>query len=145
MKSLQVKQNFIIDSFKNLNSPEQVYDRLIELGQKAKAEPFSWKSSEYLVKGCQSQLYLYSYLQEGLVIFKAFSDALISMGLAQLLVQVYSGEKPEDILTTPPTFLDVLKIPSALTPNRANGLYHIHLKMKQEALAHLVKMKSDSK
>ena len=71
--------------------------------------------------------------------FEAEADALISAGLAALLTQVYSGETPETILKCPPTYLDEIGISASLTPNRANGLYSIHLRMKQEALKLLMK------
>ena len=66
--------------------------------------------------------------------FQADSDALISAGLAHLLIMVYDNESPETVLKCPPSFLDNLKIPSSLSPSRANGLYSLHLRMKQEAL-----------
>src|SRR4029077_20554700 len=91
-----------------------------------------------LVKGCQSQMYLHSYWSEDKIIFESESDALISSGLASLLVQVYSGETPETILKCSPTYLDEIGISASLTPNRASGLYSMHLRMKQEALRMLV-------
>jgi len=79
-------------------------------------------------------MYLSAKLENGQIIFEADSDALISRGLAVILLLVYSGETAEAILKCPPTFLDELGIAGSLTPGRANGLFSLHLKMKQEAL-----------
>lgn len=79
-------------------------------------------------------MYLRSFYDNGIIVFEAASDALISAGLAALLIQVYSNETPEAILKCPPTFLESTGLSASLTPSRANGLYSIHLRMKQDAL-----------
>jgi cysteine desulfuration protein SufE len=79
-------------------------------------------------------MYLRSFLDGGKMYFEAESDALISFGLAVILMKVYSGESPEVVLTCPPSYLEEIGITASLTPNRANGLYSIHLRMKQDAL-----------
>ena len=115
---------------------EELYQALMKL----ELPPFdeSWKTEENLVSGCQSILYLHSEIKDGKIYFYAASDALISRGLAALLVDFYSGKSPEDVLKVAPTFIAELKIPEALSPSRANGLASLYLKMKQQALAHLV-------
>ena len=77
-------------------------------------------------------MYLYTNSSEGKIVFQGSSDALISQGLAALLIRIYSGESPETILKCPPNFLEELGIPASLSPNRANGLYSLHLRMKQK-------------
>ena len=66
--------------------------------------------------------------------FEAEADALISAGLAALLIRAYNGETPEVVLKCPPSFIEELGINASLTPSRSNGLYSLHLQMKQEAL-----------
>ena len=83
-------------------------------------------------------MHLLTSKEEGKLYFQAESDALISKGLAALLIAVYSGESPEAILKCPPSYLEEIGITASLTPNRANGLYSIHLRMKQEALKALI-------
>lgn len=134
MNSLVKKDEEIKALFSDCKTTEDVYSKIIAIGQKALDRSFQWVSEENLVPGCQSLLYLHSEYRDGKLYFKAHSDALISRGLAELLVMYYSGEEPQVILTSPPSFLEDLKIPNSLTPSRANGLYHIHLKMKQKAL-----------
>lgn len=117
---------------------EKCYEKIIELGQKLPLMPDHLKTSEALVKGCQSTMHLTATLRKGLVHYQASSDALISKGLAMLLLMVYNEEPPETILKCPPTYLEELGISLSLTPSRANGLYSMHLRMQQEALRLLV-------
>ena len=132
------RQESIKKQFSKLSSEEAKYEKIIELGRKnAHLDPL-YKNEDTLVHGCQSQMYLHSYMADGKVFFEADSEALISAGLAALLILVYSGQTPETILTCPPTYLEELGISTSLTPSRANGLYGVHLKMKQLALKHLI-------
>lgn len=128
------KQEAIKVLFNQCKTQEERYEQIIELGRKAEAFPVKDKIPENVLEGCQSTMYLTARLENGCVFFSAASDALISAGLAALLVNVYSGETPESILKCPPTFLEDLGIAASLTPSRANGLHSIHLRMKQEAL-----------
>ncbi|MBI3900710.1 MAG: SufE family protein [Chlamydiia bacterium] len=124
--------------FSALPSREALYQKIMELGKDLPPFQEAWKTEANRVIGCQSLMYLHSELREGKVYFYAASDALISAGLAALLLAVYSEEPPESILVCPPQFLEELGIPSALTPGRANGLSSLYLKMKQEALSFLL-------
>lgn len=128
------KQSEIKALFSNCASEEDRYKKIIELGRALPRLPEKYKVPDNIVQGCQSSVYLHSTLKDGLIIFEAEADALISAGLAALLVRVYSGETPEVMLKCPPTYLEELGISASLTPSRSNGLYSIHLRMKQEAL-----------
>ena len=139
------KQQKLKDIFLNCASEEDKYEKIIEIGRKLSPLPLNCKTPENLVKGCQSQMYLHSYLSGDNIIFEAESDALISAGLAALLIEVYSGESPEAVLKCPPTYLEEIGINSSLTPNRANGLYSMHLKMKQDALKLIVEKEKKQK
>lgn len=110
----------------------------MELGKGAEKLQQADKVPENIVQGCQSVMYLHTTYSDGKLYFTAESEALISAGLAYLLTSIYSGESPETVLKTPPDYLDELQIPSSLTPSRANGLYSLHLRIKQEALKQLV-------
>jgi len=125
---------FIKNLFADCANAEAKYNKIMELGKQGAAFDEEEKTDENLVPGCQSTMYLQSWIQEGCIHFNAWSDALISAGLAQLLILAYSGQRPEVVLKKPPAFLDELNIPGSLTPNRANGLFQIHLRMKQDAL-----------
>lgn len=128
------KQEQVKQLFASCSSEEKKYEKIIELGRNQVPFAPGDKTVENLVRGCQSAMYLKSTLEDGRLYFAANSDALISAGLAAILLQVYNGETPESILKCPPTYLEELGISANLTPNRANGLYSIHLRMKQDAL-----------
>lgn len=133
-QSCRDKQTKMKASFANYPSEEQKYERIIQMGRELPKLAAEFKNPANVVKGCQSTVYLRSYLKDGAVYFEAESDALISSGLAAILIDVYSGEPAEVILKCPPDYLEELGISASLTPNRANGLYSIHLRMKQDAL-----------
>jgi cysteine desulfuration protein SufE len=138
------KQRKIKETFLACPSEEAKYEKIIELGRQQLPLAAAYKTPENLVKGCQSQMYLHSYWSDDKIIFESESDALISSGLAALLVQVYSGETAETILKCPPNYLDEIGINASLTPNRASGLYSMHLRMKQDALKMLVEREKKS-
>lgn len=140
-KSFPEKVDGIKKSFGTLLSPEEKYHALIEMGSRLPPFPAHFKTPQNLVQGCQSSLYLHSYFDDDRLIFLVASDSFISAGLAALLVAVYSGETPETILKNPPDFLSTLGIHASLSPNRSNGLSHIHLRMKQEAVKSLLLVK----
>jgi cysteine desulfuration protein SufE len=134
----QEKQKAIVSLFSDCATEEAKYLKIIEIGRASPPLDSKYKVPDNVVKGCQSKLYLRSYLTNGAVFFHAASDALISSGLAALLIRAYNGEAPETIIKCPPDFLKELDINANLTPNRANGLYSLHLRMKQDALKFLL-------
>lgn len=137
-ESCLAKQERMKQLFAACPDEESKYRKIIELGRTQPHLDPIYKVPENIVKGCQSTMYMRASLDDGKVFFEGESDALISSGLAQILIQVYSGESPEVILKCPPSYLEELGISASLTPNRANGLYSIHLRMKQDALKLLI-------
>ena len=135
------KQQLVKTLFAECGTEEFKYQKIIEMGRAQPPLSAPYKIPENIVKGCQSTMYLRSYLKGDRIFFEAESDALISSGLAAILVNVYSGETAETILKCPPDYLEEIGINASLTPSRANGLYSIHLRMKQEALKHLMNQK----
>lgn len=131
------KQNQMTALFTACLTEDEKYKKIIEMGRKLPKLEAAYKVPENIVKGCQSIMYLRSYIKEGRVYFEADSEALISAGLASILIYVYNSETPETILTCPPAFLDGLGINASLTPSRASGLYSVHMRMKQDALKFL--------
>lgn len=117
---------------------ETKYHKIIELGKSLPPFLHEDQIEDNRVLGCQSQMYLTSVYSDGLVHFKAHSDALISAGLAALILSIYNMEAPETILKCPPAILHELGIPSIVSPSRANGLLSLYTKMQQVALKYLV-------
>lgn len=89
---------------------------------------------ENLVQGCQSILYLEAELKDSKIYFNADSEALISKGLAALLIYVYSGQAPEALFKEPPLFLKEIGLHQALSPARSNGLASLYRKMQESAI-----------
>lgn len=133
-KSCLEKQESVKQLFLNCADEQEKYEKIILLGKGNPPLEEHYKIPANKVVGCQSTMYLHTTFFQGKVYFQAESNALISSGLANLLIKVYNGEIPEVILKCPPDYLEELGISASLTPSRANGLYSIHLRMKQEAL-----------
>ncbi|MDP1836590.1 MAG: SufE family protein [Chlamydiales bacterium] len=138
-ESCLAKQDKLKNLFSSCHTLDDRYQKIIDLGKSMPKLAAEYRVPENLVKGCQSLMYLHTSSEGDIILFEGESDALISQGLAALLINVYSGESPETVLKCPPTYLDELQIPASLSPNRANGLYSLHLRMKQEALKLLMK------
>lgn len=99
------------------------YEYIIELGRKLPGLPPERRTESARVKGCQSQVWFHAHEQDGRIFFEADSDAMIVRGLIALLLRVYSGRRPEEILATPPDFFNKIELGSHLSGNRANGLH----------------------
>lgn len=136
-KCLQNQQK-IKELLSSSNVNEELYKRIINLGKQSIHFEESWKNDANLVPGCQSILFLHTYLEEHRVRLYTYSNALISQGLSQLLVMVYDNETPEAILHCPPTFLEELQIFSLFSPSRANGLANLYLRIKQRAFQYIL-------
>jgi cysteine desulfuration protein SufE len=132
--SCRAKQERVKLLFEHCATAEKKYEKIIELGKQLPPFPEEAKTPRALVPGCQSRMHLKAELKEGRLVLWAHSDALISAGLAALLLLVYSDEAPEVILSCPPQFLEELHIHQSLSPSRSNGLASLFLKIKQEAM-----------
>ena len=131
------KQRSLKELFSGCSTPEAKYRKIMELGQKLPPLDKSHHTFDNLVEGCQSVMHLSSSYENGVMTFTVHSEALISKGLAALLLLIYNGETPETILKCPPTVLSELDIQQTLTPGRSNGLFNLYLKMKQKAVKQL--------
>ena len=119
------------------DSKEKVYEKIISLGEKLSPFPEKEKILENRIAGCQSEVFLTSIFENGKIFFYVYSNALVSAGLAYLLLFVYNGETPESLLTKKPLYLEELKIPMSLSMNRSNGLYQIFYHMQKKSLSYL--------
>lgn len=96
--------------------------------------PKNKKTEKNRVRECQSTTYIYSFLKNGKIFFKASSDTLITKGLCALLILAYENLPKNVIINNPPTFIKDLNLHNSLSPTRANGLSQIYLKMKEDAI-----------
>jgi cysteine desulfuration protein SufE len=128
-------QEEIIDEFSMFDDWMDRYEYLIELGKSLPIIDEQFKLDENLIKGCQSKVWLYSELENDTIKFSADSDAILTKGIAALLLRVYSGQKPKDILTAETSFIDEVGLKEHLSPTRANGLVSMIKQIKMYAIA----------
>jgi cysteine desulfuration protein SufE len=112
------------------------YQFIIEMGRKLPPFPDSWADDAHRVPGCQSRVWMEAILRDGKLFFAGNSDAAIVSGLIALLLRVYSGRPPEEILATDPVFLKDLGLLEALSTNRGNGIAAMARKVREVAAIH---------
>ena len=99
------------------------YRYIIDLGKELPPFPEEWMTDAYKVRGCQSQVWLKPDNENGRLLFRATSDAAIVSGLIAILLKIYSDRTPEEILATPPEFIEGIGLDEHLSPSRSNGLH----------------------
>lgn len=129
-------QNEIIEEFSLFEDWMQRYEYMIELGKSIELIDTSKKIDSNLIKGCQSKLWLHAELNNNKLIFKADSEAIITKGIAAVLLRVFSNQTPEDILNANLDFVDKIGLKEHLSPSRANGLISMIKQIKYYALAY---------
>ena len=111
------------------------YGYIIELGRKLPPFPDAWANDAHRVPGCQSRVWMEAEARDGLLFFAGASDAAIVSGLVALLLRVYSGRSPDEILATDPIFLKELGLLEALSTNRGNGIASMARAIRERAAA----------
>jgi cysteine desulfuration protein SufE len=122
MPSIPEVQAQIVEDFSFLPEWDERYAYLIELGQKNPPLPEAYRTEENIVRGCQSLVWLHRECHQGKVYLQADSDSLIVKGLAALLLQVFSGQPAQAVLTADLTFFKEIGLDQHLSSQRANGL-----------------------
>ena len=135
MESINQIQDAIIEEFSFFGDWLEKYEYIIELGKDLPLIDEQYKTEDYLVRGCQSKVWLHANLEDGKVVFKADSDAVITKGIIALLIRVLSDHSPQEILDADLYFLDKIGLKEHLSPTRANGLVSMLKQMKLYALA----------
>jgi cysteine desulfuration protein SufE len=115
-------QQDIIETFELLEDWYARFEHIIELGKGLEPFPEAHRLDANKVSGCQSQVWLIWEARDGKVYYQADSDSTLVKGLIALLLSVYSGRTPKEILETPPEFIKQTGMIENLSPNRANGL-----------------------
>lgn len=128
-------QNEIIEDFSLLETWDEKYAYIIELGKKLPPMDEKYKTEDNKIKGCQSNVWLHAYSDNDKLFFQGDSDALIVKGLVSLLIKVFSGQPPEVIVQTEPFFIDKIGMKQHLSMTRANGLASMVKQIKLYALA----------
>jgi cysteine desulfuration protein SufE len=129
-------QHEIVEEFSVYEDWMDKYSYLIELGNELKDLDPKEKTDEYLIKGCQSRVWLLSDFVNGKIIFRGESDAVIVKGLVALLLRVVSDRTPEEILNNELFFIDEIGLKQHLSPTRSNGLLSMIKQIKLYAVAY---------
>ena len=135
-KSIAEIQNEIVEEFELFDDWTDRYEYIIDLGKKNPPLPEKFKIEDNIIKGCQSQVWLVSTFENGIVHFQADSDAIIVKGLVGLLIRVLSGHKPEEISSADLFFIDKIGMTSHLAQTRSNGLLSMVKQMTFYGLAY---------
>lgn len=125
----------LISEFELFDDWMDKYNYIIELGKELPMIDAQYKTPEYLIDGCQSQVWLHAELRDGQVFFTADSDAIITKGIVNLLIRVLSGRTPQEIIDNDLSYLDAIGLKEHLSPTRSNGLASMIKQVKMYAIA----------
>lgn len=121
-KTIKEAEQEVIDEFALFDDWMDKYEYLIELGKNLTAYPEEDKTEDRLIKGCQSRVWLKCSKEGDSLVFTADSDAIITKGIISLLISIYSGRKPAEILSSDFSVVEKIGLKENLSPTRANGL-----------------------
>ena len=136
MGSIQSIQQEIVYEFDFFDDWSEKYQYLIDLGKNLPDFNQINRVEENLVKGCQSNVWLHAEIIDDKIIYTADSDAIISKGIISILISVFSGQKPEDIINAKMDFIDKIGLSNHLSQTRANGLLAMVNQIKIYAVAY---------
>ncbi len=131
--TLEEKKQAVVEDFSLYDDWLDKYEYLIELGKNLAPYEEACKTDEYLIKGCQSRVWLKSELRDGRLYFSADSDAIITRGIIALLVDVYSGRTAQEIAADDFGFIEEIGLKENLSPTRSNGLVSMIATIRQTA------------
>lgn len=128
-------QDEIIEEFAEFDDWMDKYQLLITMGEEQEPLPAELKTEQNLIDGCQSRVWLVCDEREGMLQFRAESDALIVKGIVSLLIRVVTGHTPQEILDADLYFIPQIGLTEHLSPTRSNGLLAMVKQIRMYALA----------
>ncbi len=134
-------QDANVDDFSAFDDWMDKYALLIDLGNSLEPIDEKFKTPENLIEGCQSRVWLQAEYEDGKIVFKGESDAVIVKGIVSLLIQVLSNHTPDEILNADLYFIDKIGLKEHLSPTRSNGLVSMVKQMRLYAMAYKAKNK----
>ncbi len=141
--TIQEIGNQIVEEFQSFDDWMDKYNYVIEMGRECPMIDEKHKVDNNLIVGCQSRVWLSAEYVDGKIIFKADSDAVITKGIANLLIRALSGQKPQDIIDAELDFVDKIGLKEHLSPTRSNGLLAMMKQMKLYALVFKTKYETN--
>lgn len=139
MKSIAQKQQDLVEEFAFLEDWEQKYEYIIDLGKSLPEMPADKKTEDNLIRGCQSQVWIFCDYRDGLLYFTADSDGILPKGIAAILTELYTGHTATEILASDMDFIEKIGLQEFLSPSRANGLAAMAKQIKFYAAAYSLK------
>lgn len=138
-KTISDTEKEIIEEFALFDSWDDKYEYIIDLGKKLAPMDPLLKTDENRVRGCQSSVWLAAAMENGKLVYRADSDAVIVKGLISMLIRVLSGRTPDEILQAKLDFIGEIGMTTHLAQTRSNGLLSMVKQMKHYALAYKIK------
>ena len=136
METINEIQDEIIEEFSSFDDWMDKYQLLIDLGSDQEPLPEQYKTEQNLIDGCQSRVWLQADYEDGVINFRAESDALIVKGIVTLLIRVLSGHTPQEILDADLYFISRIGLREHRSPTRSNGLLAMVKQMRAYAIAY---------
>lgn len=136
MQTIQEIQEEIIDEFSMFDDWMQRYEYMIDLGKSLPLIDEQYKTDEYIIKGCQSKVWVHANMENEKIHFTADSDAIITKGIIAILIRAFSGQSPQHIIDADTAFIDEIGLKEHLSPTRANGLVSMIKQLKLYAVAY---------
>ena len=141
MSSIKDIQEEIKEEFMHFEDWMERYEYMIDLGRSLPLIDQAYKTDEYIIKGCQSKVWVYAELNDDKLVFTADSDAIITKGIIAILIRAFSNQHPSDIMNAETGFIDEIGLKEHLSPTRANGLVSMIKQIKLYALAFQTQIK----
>lgn len=134
--TINEQQDAYIADFEFLEDWEQRYDYIIDLGKKLPPMDERYKTSDNIIKGCQSTVWLHADFEHSNVYYSADSNTQIIKGVVAMFIGVFSGHTPKEILDADVYFVERIGLQKFLTSNRSNGLVAMLKQIKLYAVAY---------
>jgi cysteine desulfuration protein SufE len=134
--TIQEIQSEIVDEFSMFDDWEERYQYMIDLGKDLPLIEAEYKTDKYIIKGCQSKVWVHAGLVKDKVIFTADSDAIITKGIIAILIRTFSNQMPSEIINADTEFINKIGLKDHLSPTRANGLVSMIKQLKMYALVY---------
>ena len=139
MQTVEQVQEEIVEEFSLFDDWMDKYALIIEQGNSLEELDEKYKTLENIIKGCQSRVWLHTDYKDGRLYFKAESDAVIVKGLLALVLKVFSGRTPDEIIDTKLHFIEDIGLTEHLSPTRSNGLLSVIKQIQFYAIAYKAK------
>ncbi|WP_022835623.1 SufE family protein [Salisaeta longa] len=131
--SIDARAQQIVDEFALFDDWMGRYEYLIEMGKDIPRIDDAYKTDAHKINGCQSNVWVRADTHDGRLRFTGDSDAMITKGLAALLIRVLDDQPPEAVVQADLNFLDDIGMREHLSSTRNNGLQAMVRQMKARA------------